>query len=967
MIRCLLPCLNLAKADARVPGGVPKHLLKARSRHKVAAGAGGEIAAPGKQLHGPPVDLPVTPVGAVRRSPAFREGGRVQDDIVPVCASLGGVRQKAENVRLTEFHLFCEAVERGIFRGLFQGVGGNIHRSDLGRPGFGGIEGKGAGMGEAVQHPASLRQLRGSGPIVLLVKEKAGLLPVDIVHVVADTVFRNDHVAVKVCPQAGKRNEPADVFQALFGPQRRIAPLIDRPDADPQLAQLLRQQAENELLAPVHSQGEHFHHQNVLKTVHRQAGKLIGFPEDQAAGAKILANDRPAVLQSIDDAAAVKRFVKAIIGIAGDDADPDFGMVVDEAGAQPFPLGAQDVHNIAALPAAFGGSDLFPVDPGVALTYGALRFCRDLELWVIPFHVRLLPIADKRIAFRRCFVKARRLLPLVIPQDCDKVSVMIEGMENDMELDFFSHFTDELLRRWPDKGVARQQVTGALKTSLNAEELVNALSEVFRLSPKQMEAAVSELGLGELIAQQRLRGGVGGEETEALPLCQDASRLEPFPELFRFYSSPDPRGPVSLPKGLGESVYALSRKVAESAANDPFLELYHEQVGEYYHSFMTETAPLIRGEIQRRFGPDGLKYLVTTGIGANEQFCHYAAALNNRSKERKVNWIVIHSPLQLKLLPPDAREDNTLFMEFSRSSVTEETIKLHEYTSRKLRRIVFTNGGNLKKLAERDGNLILPMPDRVSGRFGRNKTPILLAPMLACGMDTDDYWAMIQKAIRAFDLKDPDSLPHLLARFILAFQKARGTDFIYLGCNDEELGLLADEFIQFWNEGVNKNGNDLLVSRFFGLPRDSHMNLEGVLGNRETKLGFFLLRDDMRSGPIHPLVREEIDPADPAHLGLKLGDEEVILALANYKRFSEVMPSILIRVCGELSMAHSAVLGQLFSDVTFVYSRMAGIDPGSNPEVKFVRERSGQLLGDFARQLREGKDVGALFGESAIG
>ena len=123
----------------------------------------------------------------------------------------------------------------------------------------------------------------------------------------------------------------------------------------------------------------------------------------------------------------------------------------------------------------------------------------------------------------------------------------------------------------------------------------------------------------------------------------------------------------------------------------------------------------------------------------------------------------------------------------------------------------------------------------------------------------------------------------------------------------------------------------------------------------------------MRSGPIHPLVREEIDPADPAHLGLKLGDEEVILALANYKRFSEVMPSILIRVCGELSMAHSAVLGQLFSDVTFVYSRMAGIDPGSNPEVKFVRERSGQLLGDFARQLREGKDVGALFGESAIG
>ena len=102
---------------------------------------------------------------------------------------------------------------------------------------------------------------------------------------------------------------------------------------------------------------------------------------------------------------------------------------------------------------------------------------------------------------------------------------------------------------------------------------MNALSEVFRLSPKQMEEAVSELGLGELIAQQKLRCSGSGEKTEAFPLCGDASRLEPFPELFRFYASPDPTKPVSLPEGLGQAVYTLSRKVAESAAGDPFLEL----------------------------------------------------------------------------------------------------------------------------------------------------------------------------------------------------------------------------------------------------------------------------------------------------------------------------------------------------------------------------------------------------------
>lgn len=537
-----------------------------------------------------------------------------------------------------------------------------------------------------------------------------------------------------------------------------------------------------------------------------------------------------------------------------------------------------------------------------------------------------------------------------------------------MSMDLVSQLAEELFRRWPDKGVQSAQISGAVKTALDAQTLVNALAEVFRVSPGEMEEAVSGAGLGELMARQKLASGAAAAgEREGPPICRASALAEPFPSLFRFTAAPDLCLPLTLPEGLSDEVYDLSRAVASQAGSDPFLELYREGVGEYYASFLGETAPKLREAVERWFGSRGPRYLVTTGIGANEQFCHYAAALNNADPDRKMDWIVIHSPLELQKLPADATEENTLFMEFSRSSVTEETIKLHEYTLRSLRRVVFTNGGNLKKLAERDGNLILPMPDRVSGRFGRNKTPILLAPMLVCGMDTDAYWALIQRAVEAFDLRDPDSLPHVLARFILCAQKARGTDFLYMGCNDETLGLLADEFIQFWNEGVNKNGNDLLVSRFFGLPRDSHMNLEGVLGNKQTKLGIFLLRDDLRGQVRHPLVKEKIDPADPAHAGLELGDEEVILALANYKRLGEVMPSLLLRVCGKLSMAHSAVLGELFSDVTFVYSRLMGIDPGSNPEVKFVRERSGRLLSQFAASLREGKPMPALFEEASHG
>ncbi len=530
---------------------------------------------------------------------------------------------------------------------------------------------------------------------------------------------------------------------------------------------------------------------------------------------------------------------------------------------------------------------------------------------------------------------------------------------------FFSDFTDNLISRHPEKAVDPGQITGALKTALQADELVNALAEVFRMSPGDVENDLRELGFGQLMARRGMAETRDAGEAAGAPLAGKQEGLKPFEKLFRFYSVPDVSGSVRLPAALHESLSGLSRQIADSIGEDPFVKLYREGVEDYYRDFMENTAPVIREEILRLFGERGPRYLVTTGIGANEQFCHYMAALNNADENRKLDWIIINSPLKLKKLPADATEENTLFIEFSRSSVTEETIKLHEYTSRSCRRIVFSNGGGLKKLAQRDGNLVLSMPDNISGRYGRNKTPILLAPMLAAGMDTDRYWQLISEATRVFDLGDVDSLPYVMARFILAFQKERGTDFIYLGCGDDTLGLLADEFIQFWNEGVNKNGNDLLVSRFFGLPRDSHMNLEGVLGNRRTKLGLFLLRSDMRADFSHPLVSHAIDPVDERHAGLRLGDEEVVLSLANYLRFGEVMPSMLLEVRGELSMEHSAVLGQLFSDVTFVYSRMMGIDPGSNPEVKFVRERSAELLSGIAESLRSGGEMEEIFRRNA--
>ena len=113
----------------------------------------------------------------------------------------------------------------------------------------------------------------------------------------------------------------------------------------------------------------------------------------------------------------------------------------------------------------------------------------------------------------------------------------------------------------------------------------------------------------------------------------------------------------------------------------------------------------------------------------------------------------------------------------------------------------------------------------------------------------------------------------------------------------------------------------------------------------------------MSSETPHPLVNRLIDPINKEHDGLHFGDEEVILAYANYKRFGEVMPAILLEIPCEPSLRHAAIIGQLFADITYAYAHRIATNPGSNPEVKKVRERSADLLSEAAEKIRNGRPI----------
>lgn len=84
-----------------------------------------------------------------------------------------------------------------------------------------------------------------------------------------------------------------------------------------------------------HPKGQDLGDKDVVKAVHRQPRKAIGFAKDQAAAGKIrTGHNGLAIVHGIPNAALKKGLVKAVIGIIGKEADPDLGMVI----VKPVPM-----------------------------------------------------------------------------------------------------------------------------------------------------------------------------------------------------------------------------------------------------------------------------------------------------------------------------------------------------------------------------------------------------------------------------------------------------------------------------------------------------------------------------------------------------------------------------------------------------------------------------------------------------
>ncbi len=487
--------------------------------------------------------------------------------------------------------------------------------------------------------------------------------------------------------------------------------------------------------------------------------------------------------------------------------------------------------------------------------------------------------------------------------------------------------------------ISRDRIASVMRDVMGTDRFADDLAELYRRGRTEIVDALERVGLNVGVANP------SGSATTSAGDGFAASNRASFDAFGLTISAAGPRLDEAF--AADDDVQAKlesewQRLIAKVNEPDPFLDYYRNGVDNFLAAYTSDQGKQLDEFVKSNFAAPP-KYLVTIGIGANEQFWYYMQQCH-RANGGKPEWFICNNPKDLTRLPRGCTPKNTLFMEFSRSGKTQEIVKTHEFLPRTAKRVVFANTGPLAELAERDKAhcLLLPTDDRIPGRFGKNLSPMLLAPMKFLGMDVEAYWKRIGECIRAWNLTDPASPPAALARYIRAAQLSRGLNHIYFGANDELLVSSADELVQFWNEGVTKGENDVTLSRYFGLPRDSHLNIEAVLANARTKLGIFLLRKGGNDRFQHPLVRT-LEPLNPAHAGLSVAEVDYILGKANADHFSTKMPVITIEM-DDPTLLDSATLSQLWTDMVYCYSLMLGVNPGSNPEVKLVRDRSDALL-----------------------
>ena len=191
-------------------------------------------------------------------------------------------------------------------------------------------------------------------------------------------------------------------------------------------------------------------------------------------------------------------------------------------------------------------------------------------------------------------------------------------------------------------------VSGIILDALGTKRVSDDLSELFRLPSDQVRNAIAALGI-PLSGSMRSAGT--GNPGSAGWICSPHGLRETF-SLSVGASSPAFAEPFKASADLVNQLDSeWDRLVTKVRARDPFLSYYRENVGDYPASYLATDSKRIRDFVRAKFDGRALRYLVTVGIGANEQFWHCPRRFFMQDRGDAPSWHIVDNPKDIANLP----------------------------------------------------------------------------------------------------------------------------------------------------------------------------------------------------------------------------------------------------------------------------------------------------------------------------
>jgi hypothetical protein len=353
------------------------------------------------------------------------------------------------------------------------------------------------------------------------------------------------------------------------------------------------------------------------------------------------------------------------------------------------------------------------------------------------------------------------------------------------------------------------------------------------------------------------------------------------------------------------------------------------------------------------------KYVITSGIGANEMYSHQLAKVLNdyfQSKNINVRWLVMNNPADVQRIPSDADNENTVIFEMSRSGTTKETLDFFNATKDRFRkRVVAANPGknNLNTLAldlkKEPGASILTIDDTrgdIGGRQMNRRTLMVYLPLymaLVSGLKNrtaakeylKEYVQEMLEANSKFDYgRGLKSEAVQMAEFLFRHRASGRNKFSVV--YDNSLKATAKEFFQLVNEGGNKNiaggsNNNILLA--YSLQQDKSM-YETVFDKAADK-----------QLPVFILDKSSADYQEALGYINKLKNKGIPVIVIALDLTGDIKNNL--RVIAQTSA--------LLQDVVVYFTYITNQDANSNPAVKFVREITAAMFDIVKDKKAQGK------------